>query len=488
MPPNGSDGDSASEPMLAGRYRIGDLLGRGGMGEVRTGYDVKLRRRVAIKLLARSAKGETSAQASASKTRIVRLLREARAVASLSHPNVVAIYDVGEDERTPFIVMELLEGGSLAGRMGAGKHPTMDQALSWLEEIAGALASAHRAGIVHRDIKPDNILIDRDGHAKIADFGIVKGLETPVPDAATVSSTAEELTGLGRMVGTPRYMAPEQLRGELVDGRTDEFAFGLLAFELLAAKHPYDATTAVTTPQVVANGCFVVPRLSERVPNLPAGVDELVARCLAPEPADRVPSMSEVRDAFVGMRRSLASSTTTTSTATARTQTTSAEAPRPSRFPVKLTIAVIAALAVVAAVAAGLLLRQRSELAHTSIEAHPLVGLGDKCLDGSAGPLELRTCDGTSAQAWHFDDGRLVAADGRCVGAQGESAKNTTPLELQRCGSQASQAWQLRAGHLVAGSIGKCANVAHNRTQDGTPIILFDCDNRPNEHWRPGSP
>jgi serine/threonine protein kinase len=113
------------------------------------------------------------------------------------------------------------------------------------------------------------------------------------------------------MVGTPRYMSPEQLRGEAVDGRTDEFAFGLLAFELLAAKHPYDATPAVTTPQMVANGFFVVPRISERAPGLPAGVDELVARCLAAEPKDRVASMSEVREAIAAVRRAPSSPTFT---------------------------------------------------------------------------------------------------------------------------------------------------------------------------------
>ena len=199
-------------PNFAGRYTVTGPIGRGATGEVDRAYDTVLRRPVAIKRLIGAA----------SVARRARLLREARAVAQLSHPNVVNVFDVGEVDGASFVVMELVLGGSLRERLQRGPPPAIEEALDWLEQMADALACAHRAGLVHRDVKPANLLLTAEGKLKIADFGIVKELETGGgPAALTVTATtsaALPLTRAGTALGTPRYMAPEQLRAETVDG------------------------------------------------------------------------------------------------------------------------------------------------------------------------------------------------------------------------------------------------------------------------------
>ncbi|MBS2018280.1 MAG: protein kinase [Deltaproteobacteria bacterium] len=272
-----------------GRYEILEVLGRGGMGEVARAYDRELRRHVAIKRLVarRDHDGDARKQ---------RLLREARAVAQLNHPNVVSIYDVGESDGVGFVVMELVEGGALHDRTRAGKSWTIADAVRWLVDAASGLARAHESGLVHRDIKPPNLLVSREGRIKVADFGIVKELEGR--GDATIDSLAVPLTEDGHVVGTPRYMAPEQLRGEAVDGRTDQYAWAVVAYELFGGVHPYDSQLSPATPIQIAKGAFQPSPLVLRMPSLPSALEAVVLRALSAEPSARYDSMRDALEAL----------------------------------------------------------------------------------------------------------------------------------------------------------------------------------------------
>jgi serine/threonine-protein kinase len=288
----------ATEPrpdlLFAERYRIGEELGRGASGEVHRAFDTKLSRDVAIKLLGHD-RGEAGGRYAQ------RLRREALAVASLNHPNIAAVHDVGEHAGTPFIVMELVDGTSLARRMDGADRPTLVQTLDWLEDIADALDSAHRAAYVHRDIKPDNLLVDSRGRVKVVDFGIVKALESADRDARLRTPA---LTARGGIVGTPEYMAPEQLRAEAVDGRADQYAWGIVALELLARMHPYKLTPTPTTPRMVADGLFMPPLVDEEA--VPLEVQRVFHRSVAAEKGERFESMADARLALAEVREATA--------------------------------------------------------------------------------------------------------------------------------------------------------------------------------------
>ena len=221
------------------RYTIERLLGQGGMGRVYSARDDKLRRPVALKLL-RLTSGDskhTSEEGSAL------LLREARAAAALDHANAISIYDVGEVDGVPFIAMELVDGTPLRARIGDDSIP-VDTRVRWLAEVARALAAAHARGLVHRDIKPENVMVRRDGTIKVLDFGIARP-QAWSPDKklseGAPAFAADEWKTESTLAGTPRYMAPEQLRRDQLDGRTDQFAWGVLAYELLTGKTPWES-------------------------------------------------------------------------------------------------------------------------------------------------------------------------------------------------------------------------------------------------------
>src|SRR5579859_6836445 len=280
------------------RYVIEGLLGEGGMGRVYSAYDPRLDRRVALKVLL--APHETRDGAATDGRTLdsegsARLLREARAAAALDHPNAVSVFDVGEVGGVAFIAMELLEGRSLRTYVGDASVP-VEQRLRWLVDVAHALGAAHHRGLVHRDIKPENVMIRGDGVAKVLDFGIARRIElqavvgpvTP-PDAARVA------TAPGTLVGTPLYMAPEQIRGDPVDGRTDQFAWGVVAFELLTGAPPWD--TGGSGLRLVAD------ILSKPAPELGSSevspaVEAAIRKALSKAPGDRFASMEELADAI----------------------------------------------------------------------------------------------------------------------------------------------------------------------------------------------
>ncbi|HEX7168499.1 MAG TPA: serine/threonine-protein kinase [Acidimicrobiales bacterium] len=264
------------DTVIGGRYRLGPLLGRGGMAEVYDAVDSRLDRPVAVKVL----RPEMAARIDVRR----RFEAEARGAARLSHSNVVAIFDTGEDDGLPWIVMERLPGETLADRMG--KDP-LDTA--WVGRVAGdvlgALGAAHAAGLIHRDVKPGNILIGADGCAKVADFGIAKSLEAVGDETHT-----------GQLVGTPAYLAPERIDGEPATVRSDLFALGVVLYEALAGEKPFRGTTPVSIAYAVRH---TDPKpLAEVRPDLPAHLVGAVERAMARDPEQRFASAADMARAL----------------------------------------------------------------------------------------------------------------------------------------------------------------------------------------------
>ena len=273
------DGRMGTLPTLIGtllidRYRLDAELGQGGMGVVYRAHDTLLDRPVAIKVLAKAGLG-TEGHA--------RLLREAQAVARLNHPNIVGVYDVGETEDASFIVMELVEGGSLHTWQGPSSPRGIDEIVAIAAQVCAALAHAHARDIIHRDLKPENILVTPDGSAKLADFGLAR-------------SVASRLTAEGTIAGTVFYLAPEQALGQQIDGRADLYALGVMLYELTTGDLPFmaDDPFAVITQHLHAP--VVPPRA--RNPEIPAGLDAFIVRLLSKSPGDRPASAAEAREAL----------------------------------------------------------------------------------------------------------------------------------------------------------------------------------------------
>ncbi|MDC3961598.1 protein kinase domain-containing protein [Polyangium jinanense] len=265
--------------VVAGRFEIEAVLGEGGMGIVYRAHDLKLARKVALKTL---AAGDEEAAA--------RALREARAVAALDHPNAIAIYDAGEWEGQPFIAMELVEGETLRAYVGDPSVPVRRK-IRWLVDVARTLAAAHRAGIVHRDIKPENVMVRRDGRVKVLDFGIARRSQAPVdPAGPTAKPNAPSLATKGGVSGTPMYMAPEQVRGKAADGRTDQFSWAVLGYELCEGTRPWDAHDALS---IVAAMMSEPPRPMQ-AEGVPAALREVLGRALGRLPAERYGSMDDI--------------------------------------------------------------------------------------------------------------------------------------------------------------------------------------------------
>jgi serine/threonine-protein kinase len=280
-----------------GRYKLAELLGKGGMGEVYRAQDTVLNRSVALKVLTAAPDVEG---ASASSQGAARILREARSAAGITHPNAVAIYDVGEVDGVPFLAMELVAGRTLRTYVGDTSVP-LGRRIRWLVDVALALGAAHQLGLVHRDIKPENVMVGDDGFVKVLDFGIARraiAKEEPVPPsgvpdlaALEAHALANTLTADGVIAGTPMYMAPEQLRGAALDGRADQFAWGVLAYELLTGKQPWVQEWPLLLTQILSRE---IPPLTQAVPEIPERVDEIVRRALQKSAASRFETMEEI--------------------------------------------------------------------------------------------------------------------------------------------------------------------------------------------------
>jgi hypothetical protein len=277
-----------------GQYEIVAPLGSGGMGEVYRARDPRLDREVALKVLPAALRDE--------RDRLQRFETEARAAGALNHPNVLAVYDVGEHEGAPYLVTELLEGATVRERLAAGRVPPR-KALDWAAQIARGLGAAHAKGIVHRDLKPENLFVTKDGRVKILDFGLAKALGGEI--SATESTLAETVPGA--VLGTAGYMAPEQVRGKPADARADIFAFGAVLYELLAGKRAFEGDSYVERGHAILTKD--PPPLAESGVTVPAAVERVIQRCLEKAPDDRFQSARDLGFALEALSDTSASGT-----------------------------------------------------------------------------------------------------------------------------------------------------------------------------------
>ena len=305
--------------ILAGRYEIRDLIGSGGMAEVHLGYDKRLSRIIAIKLLRSDIAGDPTFQA--------RFRREAQSAAALNHPTIVAVYDSGEEEFTapngstrsvPYIVMEYVEGHTVRELLGDGEAVPIPEAVEITTGVLDALEYSHRAGIVHRDIKPGNIMLTSTGAVKVMDFGIARAIED---SAATVTQTHA-------VVGTAQYLSPEQARGELVDARSDQYSTGCLLYELLTGQPPFTGDSAVA---IAYQHVREIPKPpSALAADVPESLDRVVLKALAKARDDRYQDAAHMRTELLAAARGMAVSAPATETWQSTTAMPSATAPSPA--------------------------------------------------------------------------------------------------------------------------------------------------------------
>src|SRR5688572_23652999 len=272
-----------------GRYEVLAPLGAGAMGEVYYARDPELDRPVAIKVLTTSR---------ATGLQLERFQREARAVARITHPHICTVYDVGQLDGVPFLVMELLEGETLAARLEHGPLP-LDRALGFAGQIAGALDAAHRKGVVHRDLKPSNVML-ASGGVKLLDFGLAKLRELEREETVERSTQSLELTEQGTVLGTIPYMAPEQIAGGDADARTDIFALGVILYEMSAGRPPFEGRSRAGLMAAILT--HQPEPLSSFRSGVPASLDRIVEKCLAKDPNDRWQSAADLAAALLWSR------------------------------------------------------------------------------------------------------------------------------------------------------------------------------------------
>ena len=316
-----------------GPYEIVAQIGAGGMGEVYRARDTRLGRDVAIKVL--------PVEFAADPDRLRRFEQEARAVAALDHPNILAIHDIGTHDGAPYIVTELLEGESLRERLSSGALPVR-RAVEVVVQIAQGLAAAHEKGIVHRDVKPGNVFVTRDGHVKILDFGLAKLTPPRTAEERAKATTVLEATDAGIVLGTVAYMSPEQVLGKPLDARSDLFSLGVVLYEMLSGTRPFQKENAPETMAAILKE--EPPDLAESGKPIPPGLDRIVRHCLEKEPSIRFQTARDIAFALGSMSQ-------TTSAATAPL--------RPVRNRRRLAIAA-AGVALIVALGGGLVLLGRA--------------------------------------------------------------------------------------------------------------------------------
>src|SRR3954463_13992158 len=298
---------------LNGRYRLDAQIGSGGMSTVYRAFDAVLERRVAVKLMHREITADTD--------QLERFRREARAVAQLSHPHIVGVIDAGEEDGRPYIVFEYVEGETLKDRIRRLGRLPVDEAIAYAIEIARALGAAHGRGIVHRDVKPQNVLVDEEGSAKVTDFGIARSMDD------------SGLTADGRVLGTTGYVAPEQARGHDVNGQSDIYSLGVVLYEMLTGDVPFHGENQVSVAmkhvrEDLPDIQVLRPEVSA---TLAAVLDRMTDKSLAHRYAD-IPSL--VADLEEALAIEAARSGTSTGEATAVLRTLPADARR--RLPLRL--------------------------------------------------------------------------------------------------------------------------------------------------------
>ena len=420
------------------------------MGEVYRARDAKLDRDVAVKVLPASVANDTDA--------LGRFEREAKAVAALSHPNILAIFDFGRHDGVAYAVTELLEGETLRGRLDGGVTVPQRQAIDWGLQIARGLSAAHERGIVHRDLKPENVFVTRDGHVKILDFGLAKKVEAPAQKDQSSAPTGSGHTEPGTVLGTMGYMSPEQVRGLPVDPRSDIFSLGAVLYELLSGKKAFKRNTASDTIAAILKED--PPEITGSARNISPALDHIVRHCLEKEPSNRFQSAKDV--AFALNEASGPGAATTGSQSLAG--------------PARKTWIPIAALVLVAA-ATGLFLTRR---AHRSDGGAGIAAGGVKRLavlpfENLGAPEDDYFADGIA------DDvrGKLTSVKGLEVIARGSSTpyKKTTKTPQQI-------AKELDAHYLLTATVRWQKGAGGSRVQVRPELVEVGESSAPASRWQ----
>jgi len=260
----------AREIKSLGRYEVRGVLGKGAMGVVYDGYDARLKRRVAIKTVQTASLDEATARHYSK-----RFEREVKAVGRLNHPNIVQVYDFGTEGSLAYIVMEYIEGRELKHCFDSGQRFDLKASVALMTQLLDALDAAHEAGVIHRDIKPANVMIDARGVAKLTDFGVARITQGEGENA--------EATRVGAIVGTPSYMSPEQIQGDRIDRRSDIFSAGVLFYQLLTGRKPFEGEQWVLAKKIIQDD----PVWPSLLAPLPTDIDRVVARAMAKLPDAR---------------------------------------------------------------------------------------------------------------------------------------------------------------------------------------------------------
>jgi serine/threonine protein kinase/tetratricopeptide (TPR) repeat protein len=417
------------------------------MGEVYRARDTKLKREVAVKVLPQALAQDGDA--------LARFEREALAVAALSHPNILSIFDFGTQDGTAYAVTELLEGETLRGKIDAGPVSPR-QAVDWAQQIAKGLSAAHGKGVVHRDLKPENVFVTKDGHVKILDFGLAKRVEETAPDKQTSAPTGSGHTEPGTVMGTAGYMSPEQVKGLAVDHRSDIFSFGAILYEVLSGKKAFKKDTNAETMAAIMRD--EPPELSESGGSIPVTLDHIVKHCLEKDRDNRFQTAKDIAFAL-----------SETSGATTVTSGVLAVAPGPRG---KSRVWIIAA-AVVLLAATGLFMWKRSKSSSSTaggvkrIAVLPFENLGapedDYFADGIADAVR----------------GKLTSIPGLEVIARGSSTPykktNKTPAEIAR---------ELNAHYLLTATVRWQKGAGANRVQLSPELVEIRESEAPASKWQ----
>ena len=357
--------------ILNGRYRLEARIGSGGMSTVYRALDETLQRQVAVKLM--------NQEVSSDSDQLERFRREARAVAQLSHPHVVGVIDAGEDDGRPYIVFEFVEGENLKQRIRREGQLPVTEAVAYAIEIARALGAAHARHIVHRDVKPQNVLIDEEGSAKVTDFGIARTLDE------------EGLTADGRVIGTTDYVAPEQALGHRVTGQSDLYSLGIVLYEMLTGEVPYKGENQVAV--AMKHVREQLPDVQWRRPEVSASLAAVIDRATAKRPEDRYADDAELiadLEDVLAIETARAGSATGEVTTVLRTLPSRAQRRIPFRLRHRMTAALLLAVAVAAVAVAAVWLSGR---------AHR--GTGRLALKAPASTLQQVTLCGSCAQGFN---------------------------------------------------------------------------------------
>ena len=279
-----------SPKSMVGRYEIISAIGKGGMGEVYLAQDTKLERKVAIKFLSEDFSQDSD--------KLNRFIQEAKAASALNHPNILTVYEIGKFEETNFIVTEYIDGKPLNEVVVRERHE-IHKALNFAIQISSALAAAHDAGIIHRDIKSNNVMVRTDGIVKLLDFGLAKltNQNTAENFDQEAETLAKVVTMPGMLMGTPTYMSPEQVRGKEVDVRTDVFSFGILFFEMLTGKRPFDGESFADIMGAILKDD--APALSRFIEDIPPELEHIVNKTLR---KDREQRYQNVKDLVIDLK------------------------------------------------------------------------------------------------------------------------------------------------------------------------------------------